>query len=434
MRLSLHLYLAAFLLILSLLSCRKEKEPTPEPQITSFLPTSGAYATEVTIKGIGFSADSTENTVTFNGLAAKVLAASPTELVVRVPLGADTGPVSVRVGRQPPLTGLGVFHYLYTVTVSTLVRPGYIMEPRGIALDAQGNLLVAGGEQIIWKVTPAGGVSRVAGSGLYGYTDGPAAAAAFGSLGGIVVDAQGTIYVCDISNHCIRKVTSAGLVSTLAGSGAAGYADGAGAAARFSYPEGLALDARGNLLVADTHNGCIREVFPNGVVITVAGGENRMGGFADGSASRAAFMSPVGVAVDAQGAVYVADASNNRVRKVASGLVSTVAGHGQCGGTDGLATTATFYSPTGLALDGQGQTCVVENNPNRIRLLAADGYVQTLAGAGSGCSSQVIPGSLVDGPGSVAKFFNPYAVLFAAPKLLYVADQYNSAIRQIRLE
>ena len=419
---------------ISIQSCKKEKDKEPEAFVTGFSPGFGPYYSLVTIAGSGFSDGITENKVIINGMEADVQTASPTELKVEVPFGADSGPISVQVAGKSTATSQDIFHYSYTGMVSTFVRQGYVASPRGLAIDGQGNLFVTnhGGSAFIKKVSASGTVSLVAGSGLFGYVDGPAATAQFGSLSGVVISAQGTVYVSDWGNHCIRKISPAGIVSTLAGNGTAGFADGAGTAAQFNRPEGLALDAQENVLVADSYNNRIRLITPAGVVSTLAG-SSAQGGFADGPVGRAQFYWPNGVAVDAAGTVYVADTGNGRIRKISStGTVSTIAGTAQCGGTDGAAKTATFNYPTNIALNACGKICVAEANGYRIRLLDPDGFTSTLAGVGNACNSGAT-GGYVDGAGSAAQFDSPRGVAFGPTGEVYVADEGNSCIRKITL-
>jgi sugar lactone lactonase YvrE len=180
-------------------------------------------------------------------------------------------------------------------------------------------------------VTPAGVVSTLAGRGTAGYLDGPAATAAFNYPIGVAVDGQGTVHVADYNNNCIRAISPAGVVSTWAGTTAPGLQDGPAATARFWEPMSLACDQQGRLYVADARNERIRQISAQGVVSTLAGSGSTdvkfvPDNFANGPAATALFYYPSGVAVDGQGTVYVADYNNHRIRKIAAGTVSTVAG------------------------------------------------------------------------------------------------------------
>jgi sugar lactone lactonase YvrE len=364
-------------------------------------------------------------------MPAYVQQASATELVVRVPVGAETGPLRVHVAGQAAQTSAQPFRYLYSATVHTLVGPGHLLRPRGLALDQQGNLLIAD-NTLLWKLTPAGELSRIAGSGATGLVDGPALSAQFGRLTGVAVDAHGTVYLADWTNNCVRLLTADGqTVRTLAGSGTAGYTDGVGGRAQFSYPEGLAVNDQNEVLVADAGNACVRLVTPSGQVLTLAGLPG--GSFADGVITQARFGRPVSVALDKQGRIYVSDTNSNRLRCLdrSQQQVRTVAGTGQCGDRDGPAATATLYDPAGVCVDAKGHICLIESNPNRIRLIAPDGYVQTLVGFGVGCPSQEVAGALVDGSGEQARVYHPYGVATGGPGVVFVADEYNRTVRRL---
>jgi sugar lactone lactonase YvrE len=220
-------------------------------------------------------------------------------------------------------------------------------------------------------------VSTLAGSGAPGYADGAAREARFADPFGVAVAQDGSLYVADAGeSNRIRKITPQGTVATLAG-GREGFADGAGAGASFNTPSALALDAAGNLYVADTGNNRVRKVTPEGLVTTLAG--DGSAGFVDGPATQARFDSPVGVAVDKDGNVYVADTYNDRVRVITKeGLVRTLAGSGTPGSADGAGSGASFDTPCGVAVSDAGEVYVADTGNGRLRKITKDGQVATL--------------------------------------------------------
>jgi serine/threonine-protein kinase len=251
-------------------------------------------------------------------------------------------------------------------------------KPFGVAADAAGNVYVAdAGNNTIRAITPAGLVSTFAGTGAKGIANGPDTAT-FNSTLGVAVDGSGTLYVADYGNDVIRKISPAGVVSTLAGTGAIGADNGVGTAATFNLPEGVAVDASGNVYVADNGNNMIRKITPAGVVSTFAGSSTA--GSANGTGTSASFNSPFGVAVDAAGNVYVADSGNNLIRKITpSGVVSTLAGSGARGANNASGSAASFNTPSGVAVDASGNVYVADENNNQIRKITAAGVVSTVA-------------------------------------------------------
>ena len=245
--------------------------------------------------------------------------------------------------------------------------------PAGLAIDSSGNIYVAdGGNDAIRKVTPAEVVTTVAGTGSSGFVNGTGTGASFADPQAVAVDSSGNVYVADTSNNAIRKITPAGVVTTLAGNGTAGFVNATGTAAEFNQPDGIAVDASGNVYVADKLNNAIRKITPAGVVTTVAG--NGTAGNANGTGSAARFDNPAQIAVDSAGNLFVADPLNYSVRKVtASGDVTTVAGDGTAGYTDGLASSATFKDPVGITVDASGNVYVADLTNSAVREISLTG-------------------------------------------------------------
>jgi streptogramin lyase len=251
-------------------------------------------------------------------------------------------------------------------------------KPFGVATDPSGNVYVAdAGNNLVRMIAPAGVVSTFAGTGAAGGGNG-LDTATFNSPMSVAVDGSGNVYVADYQNDLIRKITSAGVVSTLAGSGATGATDGLDTAATFNLPEGVAVDAAGNVYVADNGNNLIRKVTPAGQVSTLAG--SGQSGSANGTGTAASFDSPFGLAVDAAGNIYVADSGNNLIRKITpSGVVSTIAGSGARGAKDATGAAASFNTPSGVAIDASGNVYVADENNNLIRKITGGGVVSTIS-------------------------------------------------------
>ncbi|MBL7818650.1 MAG: putative Ig domain-containing protein [Saprospiraceae bacterium] len=296
--------------------------------------------------------------------------------------------------------------------------------PLGVAIDASGNVYVAErNNHKIRKITSAGVVTTFAGSGTAGSTNATGTSASFQSPHGLAVDASGNIYVADYDNHKIRKITPAGVVTTFAGSGTAGSTDATGISASFNNPIGVAVDASGNVYVADYSNHKIRKITPAGVVTTLAG--SGTAGSTDATGTSASFYLPMGVAVDASGNVYVGDLLNNKIRKITSaGVVTTFAGSGAQGSTDGTGTSASFKNPGYITRDASGNFYVADNSNYKIRKITSAGVVTTLAGSGTQGSTDAI--------GTSASFKGLGGVAVISGNL-YVADNTNYKIRKIDL-
>jgi len=317
-------------------------------------------------------------------------------------------------------------------------------DPAGTAVDQAGNVYVADtGNNCIRKITPAGGVTTLAGdtnAQTAGYADGPGGQARFNTPTSLAVDGDDNVYVADDYNGLIRKITPGGQVSTIAGDtydltnggynlGAAlGYADGPGNAAKFYSPYGIALGSTGELYVSDLGNNLIRQISPGGVVTTLAGdtydltngGYNApaAAGYADGAGSAAKFSAPLGLAVDLFGNILVADRANNLVRDISpAGVVSTLAGDiydltnnpagGNAGYADGAAGTAQFNYPSDVGMDSYGNVLVADSGNSLIREISPAGSVTTLAGDTYDLTNIFYGyylGGYLDGVGTAAEF------------------------------
>ena len=297
--------------------------------------------------------------------------------------------------------------------------------PHSLALDVQGNRYVADrGNHTIRKITPDGAVTTLAGSaGESGFADGSGAAARLNGPSGVAVDSHGTVYVADYFNHAIRRISSLGVVTTLAGNAdASGGADGSGAAARFGYPTGIAVDKSGTLFVADGFNHTIRKISSSGIVSTVAG-TTGIAGNVDNAGAAARFNGPSGIVADNAGNLYVTDYYNHTVRRLTTGgVVTTLAGQMQHPGTaDGTGSKAQFSGPSGLAIDRNGILYVTDAWSDSIRRITAGGTVTTLAVQDE--TSIHPPGS-----SSLSPFAWPAGLAVDETGNLHVADQNHHRI------
>jgi sugar lactone lactonase YvrE len=331
-----------------------------------------------------------------------------------------------------PVNDSGVSYSYGTVSVFAGSSRGYengpvatakFIAPFGMAMDRAGTMYIADPHRIR-KITAEGNVFLVAGSGFDGSINGPGSDATFTNPSGIAADAAGNLYVTDTDNNLIRKITPAGIVTTIAGRGPATWQDGPGNMATFFLPMGIAVDASGNLYIGDTFNNCIRKITPDGLVSTLAG--TNVGGFADGTLATAAFARPVGLTLDAAGNIYVADMNNHRIRKITvAGVVTTFAGTGVAGAVDGTTTTATFNAPKAITIDVEGNFYVADAGNHIIRKITPGGIVSTLAGAGTAGNA--------NGVSAAAYFNDPSGLVADTMGNLYVADAGNHTIRKIIL-
>jgi sugar lactone lactonase YvrE len=299
--------------------------------------------------------------------------------------------------------------------------------PESVAIDAAGNVYVADTyNSTIREISPDGVVTTIAGApDKGGSLDGTSTNALFNYPQGITIDSAGNIYVADTSNQTIRKISSSGVVTTFAGTvGVAGFANGNGTAAQFAYPQGLTTDAAGNVYVADSGNNVIRMITPAGVVTTLAG--TGSAGATNGMAAAAQFNHPDAVAIDASGDVFVADTNNSVIREIsAAGMVTTLAGSaGNAGWANGTGVAAQFDHPQSVAIDISGNLFVTDTFDGTIREVTPAGVVTTLAG------KPYVTG-FTDGTGAAALFSSPWSIVVDAADNLYVADFGNDTIRKI---
>ena len=302
--------------------------------------------------------------------------------------------------------------------------------PTGVAVDGAGNIYVADYHNAtIRKITPSRVVTTLAGSaGQYGTTDGTGSAARFNTPNSVAVDTQDNVYVADSYSHTIRKIAPGGVVTTFAGlANNSGSADGMGDAARFNMPWTVAVDSANNVYVADNFNHTIRKITSDGVVTTIAGSAGNSGSN-DGTGSAARFYHPVAVGTDSAGNVYVGDGANNTIRKITPDrVVTTVAGvpvYEETGSDDGTGSSARFAFPMGVAVDTARNVYVADTWNSTIRKITPAGVVTTLAGLARNRGSN-------DGAGSSARFNIPEGVAVDTAGNVYVADTGNGAVRKV---
>ena len=303
--------------------------------------------------------------------------------------------------------------------------------PTGVAVDGEGNLYIADRDNSrIRKVDSIGTITTIAGGGGFGEDGGPATQARLNLPYGVAVDSAGNLYIADTNNDRIRKVDSAGTITTIAGTGEQGFGGDGGPAtqARLNYPYGVAVDGAGNLYIADQYNNRIRRVDSTGTITTIAGTEKRGFSGDGGPAIQAPLFLPTGVAVDGAGNLYIADQYNHRIRKVDStGTITTIAGTGErrFGGDGGPAIQAQLDEPTGVVVDGAGNLYIADLANHRIRKVDSTGTITTIAGTGE----RGFGGD--GGPATQARLNYPYGVAVDGAGNLYIADLANHRIRKV---
>ncbi len=341
--------------------------------------------------------------------------------------GANAAIDNARIRYVSTTAGGTVASNATTIKVAPLLFPF----PVAITADGAGNLFVSDTTlHTIQKIDPSLSVWSLAGaSAQTGTADGQGAAARFNQPGGLCATAGGDLLVSDTANGTLRRVTIEGVVSTVAGSSTnRGGTDGPGNQARFSAPTGVARNSAGVYYVADASNHTIRSIAPDGTVGTLAGTAG-VSGASDGLGAAARFSYPTGVAVASDGTLYVTDTNNNLIRRISSGgVVTTVAGVPAIAGhQDGTGTAALFNQPTGMGIDSAGNLYVVDTGNSVIRKISPAGAVMTLAGLAT-------VGGQKDGSGPEAWFNQPKALVVTSNGTVFVADTGNSTIRRISPE
>ena len=305
--------------------------------------------------------------------------------------------------------------------------------PTGVAFNAAGDMFIADCyNDVIREVTPAGVISTYAGTGTVGYTgdNGPASLAEFNYPTAIAFNAAGDMFIADMNNHVIREINTSGIITTVAGDGTSGNSGDSGpaTAAELRGPESVAFNAAGDMFIADNGNNDIREVTPTGVITTFAG--NGTAGYRGdgGPATSAELNGPIGLAVNAAGDLFIADHNNSVIREVTpAGTISTVAGNGTGGytGDGGNATNAELSGPSGVTFNAAGDMFIVDSNDNVIREVTPGGTISTYAGTGTA-------GYTGDGgPATAATLNQPYTLTLSAAGDMFIADANNNVIRKV---
>jgi hypothetical protein len=277
-------------------------------------------------------------------------------------------------------------------------------------------------------------VTTYAGIGSPGFVNGDTSIASFNKPFGICIDQEGNLFLADAYNHCIRKISTDGIVSTYAGTGTAGYLDGQATEAKFNQPINICLDDSGNMYVSDFLNQRIRKISSDMMVTTIAG--SGIAGLLDGPDSQAKFNYPRGICLDDTGNIYIGDSWNHRVRKISlDGMVSTWAGGGTTIGVqsvgdyvDASDTAARFYTPCELSIDQSNNIFVADAYNHRIRKIDPERMVTTVAGSGE---SGADGGGFQNGPAEEAMFKVPTACFVSLTGSIYIGDGQNQRVRKI---
>ncbi|MGA7236592.1 MAG: hypothetical protein WBY44_12980 [Bryobacteraceae bacterium] len=339
---------------------------------------------------------------------------------------------------QTVIGGTGT-EIIFDEAVATTIR---LNGPTGIAVDGSGDIFVAEGsigtgtglaegDYRVWKINSVGVVSTAAGNGMESYSGdgGGATAAQLDDPAALTFDTAGNLYVADTANHRVRKISPSGIISTAAGTGQPGFSGDGGAAVRaqLNSPRGLTSDADGNVYIADSGNNRIRKLLPDGTLISIAGNGNASFYGDTGPADAASLHDPHGIYSAGGGHIYIADTGNQRIRELLpDGTITTVAGNGGQGpgGDGGAATSAQLNLPTGVTLDAAGNVYIADQGNNRVREVATNGTISTLAGSAA-------YGIGDGGPATAALLDAPYSVAVDAAGNVYLSDTGHNRVREV---
>ncbi|MFH8751700.1 hypothetical protein ACH4GK_03830 [Streptomyces rimosus] len=344
--------------------------------------------------------------------------------------GSGPQPSGLAQGDIATVAGNGQAGYVSDGGPATLTQLNW---PHGVALDKNGNLYIAErSNHRVRKVTPQGIITTVAGNGQAGYVSdgGPATATPLNGPSAVAVDEAGNLYIADIDNHRIRKVDPRGIITTVAGNGIAGYVSDGGpaTATQINTPTGVAVDLQGNLYIGEWGNHRVRKVDTRGIITTVAG--NGQAGYVSdgGPATATKLYRPAGLEADRNGNLYIADNGNHRIRKVDTrGIITTVAGNGTPGyvSDGGPATSTQINYPLDVCLDDAGSLYIADSLNQRVRKVAPDGSISTVAG--NGTAGYVDDG----GPAIATRLYQPRSIALDRAGNLYLADASNNRVRGV---
>jgi len=390
----------------------------PDVKIT-FFTQHAPGGTIITINGIGFSPIINENVVKINGVVATVNTATATSLTVTVPMKAGSGRIQVTVNtKSDTSTNDFIYDWIGTVTIIAGGIEGYLdgvgtnaqfRHPAGLDLDAAGNLYVADyANNKVRKITTAGVVTTFPGR-IPAWNNPSGPNTDFNLPQDVALDGAGNLYVAEMNANAVCKISTSGVVSLIAGGNVnAGYADGVGTAAQFYHPTGVEVDASGNLIIVEIENHKIRKITPASEVTTLAGS---IQSYANGTGSAAQFNMPFNVVKDLQDNFLITDYFNNRIRKMTpAGVVTTFAGSGGWDVADGDLLTGSIYHPTDIAINASGNIYVCDGN-SKIRWITPEGKVRTI--------------------NTNITFTGPQGIAVDNNDTIYISDYYNNRICKV---